>query len=247
MTAAVDICGLVKRFGDTLVLNGVDFQANEGEVVSLLGSSGSGKSTLLRCINLLETPDAGTLQVCGENIIPATATSEQLRRLRTQVPMVFQHFNLWSHMTALANVAEAPQQMLGMTKRQARELALAMLDKVGLAARADYFPTHLSGGQQQRVGIARALAMSPRIILFDEPTSALDPELIGEVLTVMRKLAEEQVTMIVVTHEINFARELSNRVVFLDKGVVCAEGTPEILVTPDNPRLQLFLSHGRQY
>lgn len=237
---------IVKYFGDVRVLAGVSLTAAAGEVVSILGPSGSGKSTLLRCINLLDKPDGGTLRVCGERIALDGTDAQQLCRLRSRVPMVFQHFNLWSHLTALDNVMEAPRAVLGLSKPAARERALHMLDKVGVAERAGYYPAQLSGGQQQRVGIARALAMEPQAVLFDEPTSALDPELIGEVLRVLRTLAAEKVTMLMVTHEIAFARELSDKVVFLDKGKIVAEGAAAMLENPDNERLRRFLAGGRQ-
>lgn len=241
----IEAHGLVKRFGELTVLDGVDLSAKAGEVVGILGSSGSGKSTLLRCLNVLETPDAGSLRVAGEDIQLSPPDETQLRRLRQKTPMVFQHFNLWAHMTALENVMEAPRTVLKMDKKEAHEWAMSMLDKVGAAERASHYPSQLSGGQQQRVGIARALAMSPAAVLFDEPTSALDPELVGEVLRVMRQLAEEKVTMLVVTHEIAFARELSDKVVFLEKGKIAVQGAPSVLDSPDNERLRQFLAGGR--
>ncbi|MGU9952046.1 MAG: amino acid ABC transporter ATP-binding protein [Gammaproteobacteria bacterium WSBS_2016_MAG_OTU1] len=234
--------GIVKRYGELTVLDGVDVTAAAGEVICILGSSGSGKSTLLRCLNLLEKPDAGSLCVCGEEVNLAMPDQSQLRRLRQQMPMVFQHFNLWAHMTALDNVMEAPRAVLGMSKAAAQARAMEMLEKVGIGERAMHYPAQLSGGQQQRVSIARALAMSPSVILFDEPTSALDPELIGEVLRVMRRLAEERVTMVIVTHEIAFARELSDKIIFLDGGKIIAEGPPSILESSDNERVRRFLA-----
>lgn len=236
--------GIVKRFGALTVLDGVDVAAAAGEVVAILGASGSGKSTLLRCLNVLETPDRGALQICGENVRLSPPDEEQLRRLRQRAPMVFQHFNLWAHLTALENVAVAPRAVLKLPKREARELAAEMLRKVGVAERAGHYPSQLSGGQRQRVGIARALAMSPAAILFDEPTSALDPELVGEVLRVMRKLAEEKVTMLIVTHEIGFARELSDKIVFLERGRIAAAGPPSILDSPEHERLRRFVNGG---
>ena len=227
------------------MLDGVSLTAAAGQVVSILGPSGSGKSTLLRCLNLLEKPDSGTLRMDGEDIAIDGSDAGQLRRLRSRVPMVFQHFNLWAHLTALDNVMEAPRAVLGLSKREAQQRALHMLDKVGVAERASYYPAQLSGGQQQRVGIARALAMQPQAILFDEPTSALDPELIGEVLRVLRALAADKVTMIIVTHEIAFARELSERVIFLEQGKVVAAGAAAMLENPDNLRLRRFLAGGR--
>ena len=238
----IEARGLRKCYQEITVLDGVAVRADKGEVISILGPSGSGKSTLLRCLNVLETPDDGVLQVCGENIALRPTVPAQLRRLRTRAPMVFQHFNLWPHLTALDNVAMPPQLALGLTRRAAQSLAAEMLNKVGLGERGNYFPSHLSGGQQQRVGIARALALSPQVILFDEPTSALDPELIGDVLRVMKQLAAEQVTMIIVTHEIDFARELSDRILFLADGEVCVDGTPSEIFSSQHPRLQRFLS-----
>ncbi len=241
----IDARGIVKRFGGVTVLDGADVSAAAGEVVGILGSSGSGKSTLLRCLNVLEIPDGGTLSVCGEKIELSPPDEKQLRHLRRKVPMVFQHFNLWAHLTALENVAEAPRTVLGLSKKAARELAAEMLRKVGVAERAAHYPSQLSGGQQQRVGIARALAMSPSAILFDEPTSALDPELVGEVLRVMRALAEEKTTMLVVTHEIAFARELADKIIFLERGKITAAGPPSILDSPEHERLRKFAAGGK--
>lgn len=243
----IDARGLVKRFGGVSVLDGADLSARAGEVVAILGSSGSGKSTLLRCLNVLEVPDAGSLSVCGEEVQLHPPDEKQLRRIRQRAPMVFQHFNLWAHMTALENVMTAPRSVLKVGKQQARESALDALAKVGIAERADHYPSQLSGGQKQRVGIARALAMSPAVVLFDEPTSALDPELVGEVLRVMRRLAEEKVTMLVVTHEINFARELADKILFLEKGKIAAQGPPSILDSdaPEHERLRRFIAGGK--
>ena len=217
---------------DIEVLKGVTVQARAGDVISMIGSSGSGKSTFLRCLNLLEQPNSGRILVDGEELALTpdlrdkasgslhASDVRQLQRLRSRVAMVFQHFNLWAHMTALENVTEAPQQVLGLGKAEALERAALYLNKVGVYHRKDAYPAHLSGGEQQRVAIARALAMEPKVMLFDEPTSALDPELVGEVLRVMRSVAEEGRTMIVVTHEMSFAREVSNHVVFLHKGQI---------------------------
>jgi ABC-type histidine transport system ATPase subunit len=244
--------GIVKRFGSHEVLRGVSVRAREGDVISMIGSSGSGKSTFLRCLNLLELPHAGRIAVDGDELelVPdrsgaLTAKSAlQLQRLRSRVSMVFQHFNLWAHMTALDNVIEAPMQVLGLARAEAVERAEAYLQRVGVAHRRHAYPAHLSGGEQQRVAIARALAMEPRVMLFDEPTSALDPELVGEVLRVMRSVAEDGRTMIVVTHEMGFAREVSNHVVFLHQGRVEEEGAPrEVLARPQSLRLQAFLSN----
>ena len=226
---------LHKSFGPHHVLRGISLEAQEGDVVSILGSSGSGKSTFLRCLNMLEVPDAGEITVAGESIRlrPArhgrlrAADTAQIDRMRSRIGMVFQSFNLWSHKTVLQNVIEAPIHVHKRRRAEAIEEALELLDKVGLADKRDAYPAHLSGGQQQRAAIARALAMRPRLMLFDEPTSALDPELVGEVLKVMRGLAEERRTMLVVTHEIGFARDVSSRVVFLHQGVVEADGSPQ--------------------
>ena len=243
--------GIHKRFGSNEVLKGVSVAARQGDVISMIGSSGSGKSTFLRCLNLLEAPNAGRIVVAGDELrlVPdrggalKAADPAQLQRLRTQVSMVFQHFNLWAHMTALDNVIEAPLQVLGLTRAEAVERAERYLQRVGVIHRKDAYPAHLSGGEQQRVAIARALAMEPKVMLFDEPTSALDPELVGEVLRVMRSVAEEGRTMIVVTHEMSFAREVSNHVVFLHKGQIEEQGDPkEVLLRPGSERLQAFLA-----
>ncbi|AZQ51943.1 ABC transporter ATP-binding protein [Burkholderia cenocepacia] len=243
---------LHKRYGDNEVLKGVSLRANSGDVISVIGSSGSGKSTMLRCINFLEQPNAGRIFVDGEEVRTAldktgalrAADSKQLQRVRTKLSMVFQHFNLWSHMNVLENVMEAPVNVLGIPKKEAEDRAREYLEKVGLAPRVEkQYPSHLSGGQQQRVAIARALAMHPDVMLFDEPTSALDPELVGEVLKVMQKLAEEGRTMIVVTHEMGFARNVSNHVMFLHQGRVEEQGVPaEVLANPKSERLRAFLS-----
>ena len=245
--------GIHKRFGNNEVLKGVSVSAKKGDVISMIGSSGSGKSTFLRCLNLLEQPNAGRITLDGEELglVPdkksgalKVSSAAQLQRLRSEVSMVFQHFNLWAHMTAVENVIEAPMHALKLTKAEAMERADAYLQRVGVYHRKDAFPAHLSGGEQQRVAIARALAMEPKVMLFDEPTSALDPDLVGEVLRVMRSVAEEGRTMIVVTHEMGFAREVSNQVVFLHKGCIEEQGDPkEILVRPTTERLQGFLSN----
>ncbi|AOI98480.1 ABC transporter ATP-binding protein [Burkholderia sp. LA-2-3-30-S1-D2] len=247
--AAVDIH---KRYGDNEVLKGVSLNAKAGDVISIIGASGSGKSTFLRCINFLERPNAGQIVVDGEAVRTKTdragalevADHKQLQRIRTKLAMVFQHFNLWAHMNVLENVMEAPVHVLGIPKKEAEDRAREYLEKVGLAPRVEkQYPSHLSGGQQQRVAIARALAMHPDVMLFDEPTSALDPELVGEVLKVMQKLAEEGRTMIVVTHEMGFARNVSNHVMFLHQGRTEEEGDPkEVLVRPQSERLKQFLS-----
>jgi len=241
-----------KRFGENEVLKGVSLSARAGDVISIIGSSGSGKSTFLRCINFLERPNAGEIVVDGEPVRTKTdsmgnlevADHKQLQRVRTKLAMVFQHFNLWAHMTSIENVMEAPMHVLGLSKKEALERARDCLEKVGLAPKVEkQYPSHLSGGQQQRVAIARALAMHPDVMLFDEPTSALDPELVGEVLKVMQKLAEEGRKMIVVTHEMGFARNVSNHVMFLHQGRTEEEGAPgEVLTRPTSERLQQFLS-----
>ena len=241
-----------KRFGSHEVLKGVSVRARAGDVTSMIGSSGSGKSTFLRCLNLLEQPHAGALSLDGEamDLVPdrdgalRIRTPQQLQRLRSQVSMVFQHFNLWAHMTALENVMEAPVHALGLPKAEAQERATRYLQRVGVYHRKDAFPAHLSGGEQQRVAIARALAMEPKVMLFDEPTSALDPELVGEVLRVMRSVAEDGRTMIVVTHEMGFAREVSNHVVFLHQGQIEEQGDPKVVLQqPRSDRLRAFLSN----
>jgi polar amino acid transport system ATP-binding protein len=232
------------------VLKGIDMTVMTGEVACLLGPSGSGKSTFLRCINHLEKVDGGRLSV-GGHLVGYRQKGDKLYELkdsevaqrRRDIGMVFQRFNLFPHMTALRNVMEAPVQVLGRSRKQAREEALTLLDRVGLGDRADYYPSQLSGGQQQRVAIARALAMHPQLMLFDEPTSALDPELVGEVLDVMRDLAGGGMTMIVVTHEIGFAREVGDTLTFMDQGVVVESGAPkEVIANPQHPRTRDFLS-----
>ncbi|MGY8830937.1 MAG: ABC transporter ATP-binding protein [Pseudomonadales bacterium] len=248
----LQIDNLHKRYGTHEVLKGVSLTAKAGDVTSIIGSSGSGKSTFLRCINLLEQPHSGRILLNNEELKlqPNRVTgalkacdSKQLQRMRSRLAMVFQHFNLWSHMSALDNVMEAPVHVLGMNKKEAREKAEHYLAKVGVAHRKDAYPAHMSGGEQQRVAIARALAMEPEVMLFDEPTSALDPELVGEVLKVMRDLAEEGRTMVVVTHEMGFAREVSNQLLFLHQGRVEESGCPrEVLAQPKSERLQQFLA-----
>ncbi len=239
-----------KRFDANEVLKGISVSARQGEVISVLGPSGSGKSTLLRCINLLEIPDSGRLFVSGEEVVlkktrdnrTVPADTKQVERIRAKLAMVFQQFNLWSHMTILQNVIEAPVQVLKISRQKAIDRATMYLEKVGIPDKLEAYPAHLSGGQQQRAAIARALAMEPEVILFDEPTSALDPELVGEVLQVMRNLAEEGRTMIVVTHEMGFAREVSSRVIFLDEGLVMEDGAPDIIFNnPETDRFSAFI------
>lgn len=250
-TPALVVRDLHKSFGEVEVLKGVSLQANTGDVISLIGSSGSGKSTFLRCINLLETPCSGDVLLNNELLRMKTdrkgqrvpADAKQVDRMRSRLGMVFQGFNLWSHMTILENIIEAPVHVQKVPKKEAVEHAMQLLDKVGIAERADYYPGHLSGGQQQRAAIARALAMKPEVMLFDEPTSALDPELVGEVLKVMRQLAAEGMTMVVVTHEMAFAREVSSQVIFLHQGKIEEQGTPsEVFDNPSSERCRQFLA-----
>jgi len=244
---------LHKRYGQREVLRGVSLAARPGDVVAIIGASGSGKSTLLRCLNLLEQPHQGTLALGSETLALkrdhdgslCAADARQLQRWRTRLAMVFQGFNLWAHRTVLQNITEAPIHVLGQPRAQAVATADALLARVGLMHRRDVFPAQLSGGEQQRVAIARALAMAPEVMLFDEPTSALDPELVGEVLAVMRGLAGEGRTMLVVTHEMGFAREVANHVVFLHQGLIEEQGDPrEVLARPRSARLQQFLAGG---
>jgi polar amino acid transport system ATP-binding protein len=248
---AVNVC---KAFHGTDVLKGIDMDVDRGEVVCLLGPSGSGKTTFLRCINQLETIDGGRIFVDGDLMGYAERggrlhrlTDKEIAAQRREIGMCFQRFNLFPHMTATENVMEAPVHVKGENKAAARASALELLDSVGMSDRAHAYPAQLSGGQQQRVAIARALAMKPKLMLFDEPTSALDPELVGEVLAVMRKLADDGMTMIVVTHEMGFAREVADRVVFIDGGVVVEQGPPSVVISnPQHPRTQSFLQRMRQ-
>jgi len=237
--AIVRVEDLHKTYGAAEVLKGVSLEVDEAEVMVIIGPSGTGKSTLLRCINLLTRPDRGRVWVDGEEI---TAPHADVDRIRERVGMVFQDFNLFNHLTALGNVMVGLTKVKRMPRQEARELALFELQRVGLRDKADLYPSQLSGGQKQRVAIARALGMDPRVMLFDEPTSALDPELIGEVLEVMKKLAREGMTMIVVTHEMGFAREVSNRMVFMEHGVIVEEGPPaQLFYNPQYPRTGAFL------
>lgn len=236
----IDVKHLYKSFGSLEVLKDVSLHVNKGEVVAIIGPSGSGKSTLLRSINLLETPTGGEIFVDGKSI---TAKDTSITALRQNVGMVFQHFNLFAHMTVLKNMIYAPVKTKRMTKAQAAEKAMQLLERVGLADKANVYPVTLSGGQKQRVAIARALAMNPDIMLFDEPTSALDPEMVGEVLSVMKQLAADGMTMIIVTHEIGFAREVADRIIFMDGGYIVEQGKPgEILSNPKEPRTIDFLN-----
>ena len=240
MNVKVEVKNLKKSFHKLEVLKGIDITVNEGEVVCVIGPSGSGKSTFLRCLNLLETPTSGTVIVDGRDI---TDKKNDINKVRENIGMVFQSFNLFPHLTVLDNIMLAPVELKKMSKPEAKETALKLLKRVGLEDKANYHPNQLSGGQQQRVAIARALAMNPEIMLFDEPTSALDPEMVGEVLGVMKELASQGMTMIVVTHEMGFAREVSDRVVFIDEGIIMEEGAPEeFFSNPKNPRAIDFLN-----
>jgi len=253
-TPALEIRDLHKRYGELEVLKGISLSAQDGAVISILGSSGSGKSTLLRCINLLENPHQGQILIAGEELkLKATrkgeliaADNRQINRLRSDIGFVFQNFNLWPHMTVLDNITEAPRRVLGQSKAEATEVAEALLAKVGIADKRHAYPAQLSGGQQQRAAIARTLAMQPKVILFDEPTSALDPEMVQEVLNVIRGLAEEGRTMLMVTHEMNFARQVSSEVVFLHQGLIEEQGSPEqVFNEPRSARCKQFMSSNR--
>ena len=251
---ALEIRNLHKRYGDLEVLKGISLTARDGDVISILGSSGSGKSTFLRCINLLENPNEGEIYVAGEQLKLkrdkagdlVAADGKQLNRIRSELGFVFQNFNLWPHMTILDNIIEAPRRVLGQSKAEATEEAEALLAKVGIADKRHVYPNQLSGGQQQRAAIARTLAMQPKVILFDEPTSALDPEMVQEVLSVIRSLAEEGRTMLLVTHEMNFAKQVSSEVVFLHQGLVEEHGTPEqVFDNPQSAHCKQFMSSHR--
>ena len=246
---ALSVENLYKKFGTLEVLKGISVSAQQGDVISILGASGSGKSTLLRCINFLETPDSGTITVCGDTVAMIQRRGKsvprdikQVERVRTKLAMVFQQFNLWSHMTILENVVEAPIHVLKVPRKEATAKAEAYLQKVGIHEKCHAYPSHLSGGQQQRAAIARALAMEPEVMLFDEPTSALDPELVGEVLQVIKDLAEEGRTMMVVTHEMGFAREVSSRVIYLHQGQIEEDGPPrQVFESPRSERFKQFI------
>jgi polar amino acid transport system ATP-binding protein len=243
--AVVSIRNLNKSFGDNHVLRGIDLEVQRGEVVCIIGPSGSGKSTLLRCVNMLETPTDGTVVVLGTDL---TDLDSDLDAARTHIGMVFQSFNLFPHMSVLDNVCVAQRKVLKRSKEESEQIALQLLQRVGLSEKASAFPAQLSGGQQQRVAIARALAMNPQVMLFDEATSALDPELVGEVLNVMRGLAEEGMTMLVVTHEMGFAANVASRVVFMDGGVIVEQGPPaQIINAPQEERTKAFLSSVQQH
>ncbi|MEG9299017.1 amino acid ABC transporter ATP-binding protein [Mangrovibacillus sp. Mu-81] len=240
----ISIKGLKKRFDDLEVLKGMDVEVKKGEVIVLIGPSGSGKTTFLRCLNALETPNDGSVSI-GEKIVDFSkkVPAADILNMRRRTGMVFQTYNLFPHMTALENVMEGPVIVKGKKKAETKERAIRLLEKVGLGDKVDYYPYQLSGGQQQRVGIARALAIEPQVMLFDEPTSALDPELVGEVLKVMKDLAEEGMTMVVVTHEMRFAREAADKVIFMDGGYIVEEGTPqEVFENPKHERTRQFLN-----
>lgn len=240
----ISIRGLKKRFDDLEVLKGMDVEVRKGEVIVLIGPSGSGKTTFLRCLNALETPNEGSVSIGELNVdFSKKVSTAELLKLRRRTGMVFQTYNLFPHMTALQNVMEGPVIVQGKNKAEMKEKARRLLEKVGLGDKIDYYPYQLSGGQQQRVGIARALAIEPEVMLFDEPTSALDPELVGEVLKVMKDLAEEGMTMVVVTHEMRFAKEAADRVIFMDGGHIVEEGTPqEVFEKPKHDRTRQFLN-----
>lgn len=238
--AKINVSNLKKSFGSNEVLKGIDLEVAEGEVVCIIGPSGSGKSTLLRCLNKLEEVTDGHVLIDGQDITEKTA---DINKVREEIGMVFQHFNLFPHLSVMDNITLAPVELKRENKETAKARALELLETVGLSEKADAFPSSLSGGQKQRVAIARALAMNPEIMLFDEPTSALDPEMVGDVLEVMKKLAKQGMTMVVVTHEMGFAREVGHRVIFMDGGYIVEEGTPtEVFGNPQNPRTQDFLN-----
>jgi len=235
----IKVTGLTKSFGKIHVLKGIDTTIAKGEVVVVIGPSGSGKSTFLRCLNLLETPTSGEIEFDG---LPLTGRKTDINKLRERMGMVFQQFNLFPHLKVIDNITIAPKKLKGMPDAEARALAMKLLARIGLQDKAEAYPSQLSGGQKQRIAIARALAMQPAVMLFDEPTSALDPEMVGEVLDVMRELAREGMTMVVVTHEMGFAREVGDRVVFMDGGVIVEEGPPErLFADPQHPRTKEFL------
>ena len=238
--AKINVMNLKKSFGSNEVLKGIDLEVAEGEVVCIIGPSGSGKSTLLRCLNKLEEVTDGHVLIDGKDI---TEKTTDINKVREEIGMVFQHFNLFPHLSVMDNITLAPVELKRENKEAAKVKAVELLETVGLSEKADAFPSSLSGGQKQRVAIARALAMNPEIMLFDEPTSALDPEMVGDVLEVMKKLAKQGMTMVVVTHEMGFAREVGHRVIFMDGGYIVEEGTPaEVFGNPQNPRTQAFLN-----
>ena len=236
----INVKGLYKSFGDTKVLNGIDYHIEQGEKIAIIGPSGSGKSTFLRCLNLLETPTKGQIFIDDEEI---TDPNVNIDKVREKIGMVFQHFNLFNNLTIMDNITLAPIQLKKMTKEEAEEKAIELLKRVNLEDKVDSYPSELSGGQKQRIAIVRSLAMNPEVMLFDEPTSALDPEMVGEVLEVMKELADDGMTMVVVTHEMGFAREVASKVVFIDEGIIKEENEPKAFFdSPKNPRLQEFLS-----
>lgn len=232
-----------KRFGDSEILKGIDLSINKGEIIVIIGSSGTGKSTLLRCVNWLETPNEGVIEIDDLNVDAQTATKKQILALRRKTGFVFQNYALFSHMTAKQNIAEGLITVKGWRKDEAYKTAQSILNDIGLGDKADHYPAALSGGQQQRVGIGRAMALKPELLLFDEPTSALDPEWVGEVLNLMKKLAQDHQTMLVVTHEMQFAREVADRVIFMAEGNIVEQGSPQdIFTNPQDPRLKRFLN-----
>lgn len=241
----LSVSGLHKSFGEHEVLKGISFALEQGETLAVIGPSGSGKSTILRCVSQLERVDSGKISVCGKEMLEEDgryAPPAQLEEIRRNVGMVFQNFNLFPHMSVMRNITEAPVRVLGMEKAQAQSRALELLAQMGLENKKDNYPCELSGGQQQRVSIARALALNPKLMLFDEPTSALDPELTGEILSVIRDLASRRMSMVVVTHEMSFARDVADRIIFMDGGVIVEEGEPErIIDNPQNERTRQFL------
>lgn len=245
----LEVKNILKAFGENNVLNDISFSVNAGEVVAIIGPSGSGKSTLLRCINQFETIDSGEITIGGDTMVHTDgsgcavyADKAALRKMRLKIGLVFQNFNLFPHFTVLRNVTEAPISVLGLNKSQANEIAMKLLKKMGLETKASEYPYQLSGGQQQRVSIARAMALSPEILFFDEPTSALDPELTGEILKVIRSLAEDKMTMVIVTHEMLFARDVADKVIFMDEGVIIEQGLPgEVFDNPKEERTKQFL------
>lgn len=235
----IEVKQLVKRFGDLTILNGITESIADGEKIVIIGPSGAGKSTFLRCLNLLEKPDSGSIIFDGQDI---TAKDTDINKIRQKMNMVFQHFNLFPHLTVMRNITLAPLTLKLQVEEEAKENALALLSRIGLADKADAYPSSLSGGQKQRIAIVRSLAMNPKVILFDEPTSALDPEMVGEVLALMKDLAKEGMTMVVVTHEMGFAREVATRVLFMDGGLIAESGSPGVIFqSPESDRLKQFL------
>ena len=242
----LELKGIYKSFGDTEVLKGVDVSVEEGDIVGIIGSSGSGKSTLLRCINFLEHADAGQMELDGVSFDVKNPGKQNILYMRRNTAMVFQQFNLFPHFSVLKNIVDAPLKVQKRKKDEVYAQARSLLKKMGLADKEKAYPFQLSGGQQQRVSIARALCMNPKILFFDEPTSALDPELTGEILKVIKDLAQEHITMVIVTHEMNFARDISDRIIFMDKGVIAVEGTPQEVFSSENGRMKEFLGKFHQ-